>query len=102
MFAHTWRTSSSRRFGYKRISYISRVSSQVIGDIRKSYKEQKDSDVQGSMEPPHRRRSHLGKRRRAEGRIPKLLYRVVGISRARFLLREVGLSHPEKSNLKRN
>jgi hypothetical protein len=33
----------------------------------------KKLDVQGSMEPPHKRRGHLGKRRRAEHRIPKLL-----------------------------
>jgi hypothetical protein len=58
--------------------------------------------VQGSIESPHRRRSHLGKGRRIEGRISKLLCKVVRISRARFLLRGVGFSRPQNSNLKRN
>jgi hypothetical protein len=49
-------------------------SCQAIRDIRKSYPEQEDSDLQSSMEPSHKRRSHLGKRRRTEGRISKLLY----------------------------
>jgi hypothetical protein len=53
------------------------------------------------MEPSHRRRSHLEKRRRIEGKISKLLRRVIQISRARFLLRGIGFSHPKNSNLKR-
>jgi hypothetical protein len=33
--------------------------------------------VQGAMEPSHRGRSYLGKRRRVEGRISKFLFRSV-------------------------
>jgi hypothetical protein len=52
------------------------------------------------MELPYGRRSHLEKRRRVEGRISKLLCRVIQISRATFLLRGVGLSDPKNSNFK--
>jgi hypothetical protein len=98
MLASTRRTSPTERLGYERRSYLSRVSCQAIGDIRKSYPEQEDLDVQGAMESPYRRRSHMRKRRRADGRIPELLCRVIQILRARFLLRGVGLSHLENSN----
>jgi hypothetical protein len=95
IFTSTWRTSPTGRFGYERRSYLSRISCQVIGDLQKSHKEQKDSDVQGSVEPPYRRKSHMGKRRRTKAKISKLLCWVVRISRVRFFLRRVGLSHPE-------
>jgi hypothetical protein len=36
----------------------------------------------------------LEKRRPAEGRISRNLFQSIGISRARFILRGVGLSHP--------
>jgi hypothetical protein len=52
------------------------------------------------MEPSNRRRSDMENRRRAEGRIPEHLCRVIIISRVRFLLRGVGLSRLENSNLK--
>jgi hypothetical protein len=51
--------------------------------------------VQGSIEPPHRRRGYLGVRGRLEGRVSRLLRKLVWISGMRFLLRGVGLSHPE-------
>jgi hypothetical protein len=60
---------------------------KLLENIWKSYPEQEDSDVQGLVEPPYRRRSHLGKRRRTEGRIYKLHCRVIWISRERFLIR---------------
>jgi hypothetical protein len=100
MFASTLRTCSIGIFGYQRRPYISRISCQVIGDIQKSNKEQEDLDVQGSMEPLQRRRTHMGKRRKTKGKNFKLLCRVVRISRARFLLRGVSLSHSENSNMK--
>jgi hypothetical protein len=100
MSASTWRTSPTGRFGYEQRPYISRIPYQAIEDIQKSHLKHEHSDVQGLMEPPHRR-SHLEKKRRTEGRIPKLLWWVIWILRARFLLRGVGLSHPDKSNLKK-
>jgi hypothetical protein len=74
---------------------------QAVGNVQKSYPEHQDSDVQGPVEPPYRRRCRMGKRRRAKDIIPELLLWVVWISRARFLLRGVALSHPENSKLKR-
>jgi hypothetical protein len=64
-----------------------------------SHEEQDDLDVQGSMEPQHRRRGYLGTARRVEGIILRLLRRIVRISRTRFLLTGVGLSRPEFTNL---
>jgi hypothetical protein len=56
--------------------------------------------VKGSVEPPHRRRrSYMGMRRRIEGRIFRLLRRIVRISRTRFLLEGIGFSCPEFVNL---
>jgi hypothetical protein len=52
---------------------------------------QEDQDVQGAMESPHQGRSHLGKRRRVEGRVFKFLFRSIRISGMRFILRDVGL-----------
>jgi hypothetical protein len=46
------------------------------------------------MEPPHRRRGHMGMRRGLEGRVSRLLHRLIRISGTRFLLRGVGLSRP--------
>jgi hypothetical protein len=34
----------------------------------------KNQDVQGAMESPHRERSYLGKRRRVEGRVSEFLF----------------------------
>jgi hypothetical protein len=43
----------------------------------------------------------MGTGRRVEGRIPRLLRRFVLISGTRFLLRGVGLSRPEFTNLEK-
>jgi hypothetical protein len=60
-----------------------------------SHEEQDHKNVQGSMEPPHRRRCHLAMRRRLEGRVFRLLLKLVRILGTRFLLSGVGLSRPE-------
>jgi hypothetical protein len=60
-----------------------------------SHEEQDHKKVQGSMEPPQRRRGHLGMRRRLEGKVSRLLCKLVQISGTRFLLRGVGLLRPE-------
>jgi hypothetical protein len=57
MFVSARGTSSLGRLSHRRRPRLSRVSHQNFGDARKSHKEQEDSDVQDSMEPPHKRRS---------------------------------------------
>jgi hypothetical protein len=74
-----------------RRSFLSRVSCQYTRDIRESYAEQEDHDVQGAMEPSYRGRSYLGKKGRVEGRVSKFLFLSIQISGTRFILREVGL-----------
>jgi hypothetical protein len=74
MLASTWRTSPIGRLGYERRPYLSRVSCKIVENIQKSYPKQEDSDVQSLVEPPYRRRSHMGKRRTPDGRIPELLF----------------------------
>jgi hypothetical protein len=67
-----------------------------------SHEEQDPNNVQGSMEPPHRRRCRLATRRRLEGRVFTLLLKLVRISGTRFLLRGVDLSHPETCEFRKN
>jgi hypothetical protein len=50
------------------------LSYQDFGDIRKSYLEQEDQDVQGAMESSYRGRSYLGEKRRVEGQVSKFLF----------------------------
>jgi hypothetical protein len=52
-------------------------------------------NVQGSMEPPHRRRGHVGARGGLEDGVSRLFRELVRISGVRFILRGVGLSHPK-------
>jgi hypothetical protein len=47
------------------------------------------------MEPRHRRRSYLGMRGRPEGRVSRLLHRLI-------LLRGVGLSRPDFCEIRKN
>jgi hypothetical protein len=50
------------------------LSYQDFGNIREGYSIQKDQDVQGVIESPHRGRSYLGKRRRIKGEVSKFLF----------------------------
>jgi hypothetical protein len=74
MFVSARGTSSLRRLSHRRRPRLSRVSHQNCGDVRKGDKEQENLDVQGSMEPPHRRRTYLRKGRGIEGRISRFLH----------------------------
>jgi hypothetical protein len=57
--------------------FLSRVPYQDFRDIRESYAEQEDQDVQDAMESPYRGRSYMGNRKRIEGRVSKFLLRSV-------------------------
>jgi hypothetical protein len=90
------RTSSIGRLGHRRRPCLSRVSHQNSRNVQKSYSKQEDLDVQRIMEPSHKRRSYIGKRRTTKGKISRFLHQVLRISRVRFLLGGgVGLSHPK-------
>jgi hypothetical protein len=71
----------------KKKSLLSRVPNQDFENIRESYLEQEDQNVQGAMEPSYQGRSYLGKRRTVEGGVFKFLFRSVRISGMIFILR---------------
>jgi hypothetical protein len=52
------------------------------------------------MEPPHRRRSHMGKKRKVKVEFLNFLAEL-SKSGGGFLLRGVGLSHPKNSKFER-
>jgi hypothetical protein len=95
MVASAWRANTHRRFGCQGRPFLTRVPCQDFGDIRESYAEQEDQDVQGAMESPHRGRSYMGKRRRVEGRVSKFIFWSIRISGTILILRGVGLYHPD-------
>jgi hypothetical protein len=45
--------------------------------MREGYSKQEDQDVQGVVESPYQGRSYLGKGRRVDGRVSKVLFQSI-------------------------